>query len=225
MICIRAQNKLRYDLLPIIDRTEQLLEDGKLEDESQMQLFGIMREMTSEEKIYYDKFIAELSLDVSQRLEILPYILLPSDTPFGDNEGVYLWAGTGFLLVFIVLYKIIKAILGGYQISLKRRLRQLGETESDKIRKDYMESRSLKGDIKVGENYTYCHKGAETCFFSTEDILGLSIEDASKQKNNLISRKDLYIKLKDGSLYRIRGNHSGQVINYYKEFYPDIKFD
>lgn len=213
MICIRAEQKLRSKLLTI------------REDEPPMQLLGIMRKMTSEEKIKYDKFIAELSLDVSQNLEILPYILLPSDTPFGDTVGVYLWAGLGSLLIFIVIYRVIKAILGGYQISLKRQLRQLGETEANKIRKHYMESQSFGGDIKVGEKYTYCHKGAKTCFFPTVDILGICIEDASKQKNKLISRKDLYIKLKDGSLYCIKGKHSGQVINYYKEFYPDIKFD
>lgn len=224
MICISAEWKLRSELLPIRDRTKQLLEEGKLEDESQMQLFGIMRKMTSEEKIKYDKFIDELSSDISQNLEILPYILLESDTPFGDSEGVYLWAGIGSLLVLIVIYRIIKAILGGYQISLKRQLRQLGEVEASKIRKDYMESQSFGGDIKVGEKYTYCHKGAKTYFFPTIDIQGLYMEDASKQKNKLISRKDLYIKLKDGSLYCIKGKHSGQVINYYKEFYPDIKF-
>lgn len=225
MICIRAERKLRSELLPIRDRTKQLLEEGKLEDESQMQLLGIMRKMTSEEKIKYDKFVAELSLDVSQNLEILPYILLPSDTPFGDAGGVYLWAGLGSLLIFIVIYRVIKAILGGYQISLERQLRQLGETETNKIRKDYMESQSFGGDIKVGEKYTYCNKGAKTCFFPTVDILGLYIEDVRKQKKKWIFRKDLYIKLKDGSLYRISGERSGQVINYYKEFYPDIKFN
>lgn len=225
MIGIRAEGKLRFDLSPIVDRTEQLLEEGKLEGESQMQLLGIMREMTSEEKIEYDKLIVDLPLDASQELEILPYILLPSETPFGDTEGVYMWAGIGSLLVLIVIYQIIKAILGGYQIGLKRQLRQMGETEAGKVRKDYMESRSFDGDIKVGEKYTYCHEGAKTCFFPTVDIQGLYMEDSKKQKEKGVFRKDLYIRLKDGSQYRIKGDHSGQVINYYKEFYPDIKFD
>jgi hypothetical protein len=145
MICLRARHKLRYELTPIINRTEELLELGKLENEAQMQLSGIMREMTHVEKVNYDKFIGELSLssELSQNIEILPYILLPSDTPFGDNEGVYLWAGTGSFLLFIVIYRLIKAILGGYQINIKRQLKQLGELEANKIKKDYLESQSF----------------------------------------------------------------------------------
>lgn len=224
VICIRAERKLRAELLPIRDRTKQLLDEGKLEDESHMQLLGVMRKMSPEEKIKFDKFVAELPLDVSQNLEILPYILLPSDTPFGNAEGVYLWAGIGILLIFIVIYRVIKASLGGFQISIKRQLRQLGEAEANNIRKDYMEGQSFSGDIKVGEKFTYCHKGAKTCYFPTTDIMGLCIEDSMKQKKKWIFRKDLYIKLKDGSQYCIRGEFSGQVINYYKEFYPDIKF-
>lgn len=224
MICIRAERELRAELLPIRDRTKQLLEEGKLEDESQMQLLGLMKKMSAEEKIKYDKFISELPIDVRERFEILPYILLPSDTPFGDAGGVYLWAGIGSSLILIMIYRVLKAIFGGYQITIKRQLRQLGAEEANKIRKDYMESRSFGGDIKVGEKYTFCHKGAKTCLFTTAEITGLYLEDARKQKKKWVFRKDLYIKLKDGSLYRVSGERSGQVINYYKEFYPDIKF-
>lgn len=224
VICIRAERKLRAELLPIRDRTTQMLEKGKIEDMSQMQLLGIMRKMSSEEKNEFDKFIALLPLEYRQNLEILSYILLPSDTPFGNESGVYLWSGIGVLLIFTVIYRIIKAILGGYQINIKRNLRQLGETEANKISKDYMDSQSFSGDIKVGKIYTYCHKGAKTCFFPTADILGLYIEDSWIQKKKWIFRKDLFIKLKDGSQYRISAEQSGQVINHYKEFYPEIKF-
>lgn len=223
ILAIRTSSRQHLKLGAIQFQTENYLKEGKLDNTEKIVIVGLLTRMTDAEENAFHESLIEKGIDLENR-RIHNYILLPGDNPFGNNKsGVYLWGGVGAALLLMVVFQIIYGVFGGYQRKIKKSLRLLSDDKRAEIDKEYEGSESFSGDIRIGNTYTFCHKGARTEVFVAADVKGIYVQKAKIQRKKGETKFDLIIKLKDGINIKVLGKETGRIITYYKEHYPMLK--
>lgn len=211
----------RY-LQPLQQQTFERLKNNSTHGNLRLKVNGILVKMTEEEIQEYKKSLESKGISENNEIKILPYVLKTAYKTYNDESVLLLWGGSGIALALLVILRLIKAFLGGYQSDIKKQLKSMEPEKADSIIKEYEGAKGFAGEIRVGSNYTFCHKGAKTVMFPVEDIQGIYVQKAKIQTRKDIIKNDLYIHVKNGDKYKITGTDPGHIINYYKENHPEI---
>ncbi|WP_066714540.1 DUF6709 family protein [Clostridium sp. Marseille-P299] len=219
---VQADYRLHNFMSSLQQQTLEMLKGNETKGTSTLKFSGILRKMNTQEKEAFDKYLVEQGIELDASTEILPYILQTTYKAYNDPFILLLWGGSGIVLFLIIIIRVIKALTGGYQRNFKRQLANLNKEQVSYIKKEYEEGKAFQGDIRIGNTYTFCHKGAKTVVFPVEDIQGIYAQKAKIQRKKDEFKNDLFIQVKNGQKYKITGMDTGNIINYYKEKHPEM---
>lgn len=178
-----------------LDRTEELMNacdeyyEGKLapEDIPVLHVKGTIKSMDSDEKRYYHE-MAGGSQEVLDAM--LPYYL---DMGYAGKYPlfmVYLIDAVSAVLIAIALYRLMKALTGGYQKDLKKKLEAMGDPAvmEEKLNRFYEGSDPVNG-VRLGEEFVLFQVGADSMLFRPWDILWVYQNTTQHRTNGIPTGK------------------------------------
>ncbi|MDL2323542.1 hypothetical protein LJC61_00125 [Ruminococcaceae bacterium OttesenSCG-928-A16] len=130
---------------------------------------GTITKMSNSDQAYYDDMLEDYSVDPSWRA---PYYLKVNNLGGQSFGSTVFFAAISFVLVAIGIYRLIRAITGGYQKKLLDYCKKTGSPEYtlSLIEQQYATAQKF-GSLRLTPLYMMFQDGPTTKFFPINDIL------------------------------------------------------
>lgn len=154
----------RY-LQPLQQQTFERLKNNSTHGNLRLKVNGILVKMTEEEIQEYKKSLESKGISENNEIKILPYVLKTAYKTYNDESVLLLWGGSGIALALLVILRLIKAFLGGYQSDIKKQLKSMEPEKADSIIKEYEGAKGFAGEIRVEATIHFAIKAPkQLCF-------------------------------------------------------------
>ena len=163
---------------------------------------GLIREMTEEDLSYYREYTSDLGMDDA----FLPYYL---EIDYINNVPIVLSVIlllVVFLLVGLGVWRIVKALTGGFQKQVRAKLSESGdlEVEAEKAERFYESAPETSG-VKMDRNYVFFQNGAESILLRPWDV-AWAYQSTTQHRRNGIPTGKTYaaiLRTMDGKQYTL----------------------